>query len=107
MTTFLYSYRLPADYQPGRPEAVAAWRAFFEGLGSSLADPGNPVFESATLGNCGTGSAQLAGFSLITADDLQAAAAMAKRCPVLDEGGGVEVGVITEIYRDKRLIAQD
>ena len=31
---------------------------------------------------------------------------MAKACPAVANGGGVEVGVITEIYPDKRLIAQ-
>lgn len=107
MTTFLYSYRMPADYRLGRPPAAAAWRAFLEGMGSSLVDPGNPVVDSATLGDCETGSARLGGFSLVTADDLDAAVAMASRCPVLDQGGGVEIGVITEIFRDKRLIAQD
>lgn len=107
MTTFLFSYRMPAGNQPGRPGAAAAWGAFFEGIGPSLLDPGNPVFDSATLGNCETGGARLSGFSLVTADDLEAAVAMASQCPALDQGGGVEIGVITEIYRDKRLTAQD
>jgi hypothetical protein len=103
MTTFLYSYRMPVNYTPGRPGAVEAWTTFFEGLGSHLVDPGNPVFESTTLGTCGTDAVRFGGFSLVTADDLETAVTMAKGCPVLEAGGGVEIGVITEIYRDNRL----
>ncbi|HEV3131476.1 MAG TPA: hypothetical protein VGY51_05890 [Acidimicrobiales bacterium] len=105
MTKFLYSYRMAVNYQPGRPQAVEAWRAFFESLGANLVDPGNPVFESGALGITGNGSVRLGGYSLLTADDLDAAVAMAKGCPALGEGGGVEVGVLTEVYRDGRLTA--
>jgi hypothetical protein len=97
MTTFLFSYRTPQGSVPGGPDAVAAWTAWFEEMGNSVRDRGNPVFESASLGNCGAGT-RLGGYSLITAEDLDTALALAKGCPVLREGaGGVEVGVITEI----------
>ena len=96
MTTFLFSYRMPQAYVPGRPEAAAAWAAWFQEMGASVTDHGNPVFESASLGHCGEGTA-LGGYSLITADDLDAAIALAKGCPALAEGAGVEVGVITEL----------
>jgi hypothetical protein len=105
MTTFLFSYRTPADYRPGRPGAVDAWNTFFQALGTDLVDPGNPVFESTTLGTCGGDAVRLGGFSLVTADDLDAAVVMAKACPVVEQGGGVEVGVITEISVDGRLRA--
>ena len=105
MTTFLFSYRMPVDYTPGRPGAAEAWTTYFESLGPNLADPGNPVFTSTALGACTGDSVRLGGFSLITADDLETAVTMAKDCPVLQSGGGVEVGVITEIYRDGRLVA--
>ena len=96
MTTFLFSYRMPNGFVPGRPGAVAAWTAWFEEMGTSVIDRGNPVFESAGLGPRG-GDTQLGGYSLITAEDLDSALAMAKGCPALTEGGGVEVGVITEV----------
>lgn len=96
MTNFVFAYRLPRDYQQGRPETAAAWRAWFDGMGSSLVEIGNPVFESATVGNCGPDTA-LGGYSMITADDLESALTLAKGCPALAEGAGVEVGVITEL----------
>lgn len=98
MPKFLFTYRLPKAYVPGRPDAVAAWTEWFAEMGSSVADQGNPVFESASLGHCGEGTA-LGGYSLITADDLDTALALAKGCPALREGAGVEVGLITEIVR--------
>jgi hypothetical protein len=97
MTTFLFSYRTPKGSVPGGSDAVAAWTAWFEEMGNSVSDRGNPVFESASLGNCGADTG-LGGYSLITAEDLDTALALAKGCPVLREGaGGVEVGVITEV----------
>jgi len=96
MTTFLFSYRMPKGYVPSRTDAAAAWTAWFEELGTSVSDRGNPVFESASLGHCGDDTT-LGGYSLITAEDLEEALALAKGCPVLAEGAGVEVGVITEI----------
>ena len=98
MTAFLFAYRMPNDYSPGRPDAVAAWTAWFAGMGASVADQGQPVFESAGLGNRGDDT-RLAGYSLITADDLDEALALAKGCPALQEGAGVEVGVIAELNR--------
>ena len=96
MTTFLFSYRMPKGYVPSGTDAVAAWTAWFEELGTSVIDRGNPVFESASIGPTG-GNTQLGGYSLISAEDLDSALAMAKGCPVLAEGAGVEVGVITEV----------
>jgi hypothetical protein len=97
MTTFLFSYRMPKGYRPGGSDAASAWAAWFEEMGNSVSERGNPVFESASLGNCGADT-QLGGYSLITAEDLDTALALAKGCPALREGaGGVEVGVITEI----------
>jgi hypothetical protein len=96
MATFLFSYRMPKAYVPGRPDAAAAWAAWFQEMGASVTDRGNPTFESVSLGNCGD-STKLGGYSLITAEDLDTALNLAKGCPALQAGAGVEVGVITEL----------
>src|ERR1700726_4463784 len=103
MSTFLFSYRMPKNYRPGSADTMAAWNAWFDSMGANLVDRGNPVFESSALGNCGADT-RLGGYSLITADDLEAAVALAKGCPGLQDAGGVEVGVITERNRGTRLI---
>lgn len=107
MTMYLFSYRMPTDYKPGNPDAAKAWGSFFEGIGSDLVDPGNPTFEATSLGDCESATTHLGGFSLVSAEDLEEAMAIAKACPAVANGGGVEVGVVTEIYPDRRLIAQD
>jgi YCII-related domain len=99
MTTFVFTYRMPENYTPGRPDAMAAWNAWFERIADNVVSRGNPVLETATLGNYGADTV-LGGYSLVTADDLDDALAIAKGCPALDAGCGVEVGVITELNRD-------
>ena len=91
MTTFLLSYRSPTSSTPGDPEAIAAWRAFFKGLGDSLEDTGNPIFARTTLGNCDPETTVLGGYSFISAEDLDAAIQLAKGCPAVVNAGGVEI----------------
>jgi hypothetical protein len=84
------------------PEAVAdqealmfTWMNWFGSLGEAVVDFGNPFGSSATVGADRTvtdgGRSELTGYSIITADDLAAAAEIAKGCPVFDAGGTVEV----------------
>jgi len=105
MTTFLFSYRMPVDYAPGRPGAVEEWRDYFDGLGWRLTDPGNPVFAAGTIvGQGGTDTHRLGGYSLVSAEDMAEAVALAEKCPAVAAGGGVEVGLLAEVFRDGRLI---
>ena len=104
MAKFVLSYRVPKDYTPGRPETVAAWMAWFDSMGDGLADQGLPVIQSSSLGNLGADT-RLGGYSLVTADDLQGAVALAKGCPALGLGAGVEIGVVPEASLDPRLVA--
>jgi hypothetical protein len=93
MAKFLFAYRTNQSAPPS-DDAVAAWGDWLESLGTNLADRGNPVFDRRALGNCGSETA-LGGYSFITAEDLNAALALAKGCPGLQSGGGVEVGELT------------
>ena len=95
MPKYVFAYRIQ-EGDSGSPDAMAQWMAWFEELGSAVVDAGNPVFSRSTLGNTGSGSA-LGGYSLITADDLEAAVTLAKGCPALAAGGGVEVGELAEM----------
>jgi hypothetical protein len=99
MSKFLFGYRIPSTYAPGSGDVTAAWAAWFEQLGASVVDRGNPIFERSTIGNCGPDTA-LGGYSLVDADDLQSAVALAKRCPSLLSDGGVEIGEITTLNSD-------
>ena len=90
MAKFVFSYRVPRDYQPGA-ESGRAWQAWFESLGSSRIDTGHGVVATRTLGKLDA-ETRLGGYSLVTAEDIDGAAALAEGCPALQLGGGVEIG---------------
>jgi hypothetical protein len=91
---FLFSYRVPKDYQPSA-ETGKAWEDWFESLGSSRIDPGRGVLTARMLGNLDAGT-RLGGYSVVTAEDMEGAAALAGGCPALRLGGGVEIGAVPE-----------
>ena len=93
MPKFLFSYRLPEDYQRST-ETTKAWEAWFGSLGTSLIDRGR-VLATQAMGNLGADT-RLRGYSVVTAEDLDRAAALAEGCPALRVGGGVEVGTVLE-----------
>ena len=89
---------------PETPEegakAMQAWTDWFGRLGEALVDGGNPVTQVRTIGNNGTVSNgtlnPASGYSIIKADSLDAAVALAQGCPILHGGlGSIEVGETT------------
>lgn len=76
-------------------QVMAAWGAWMGELGQALVDPGNPFGPSASVAADGsvngTGGSSLTGYSIVTADSLDAATELGKGCPVLASGGAVEV----------------
>lgn len=78
-----------------RQEVMAAWGNWYGGLGQAVVDGGNPFGPSTAVAANGTVSAGapsgLTGYSIVSADSLDAATAMAKGCPILAGGGSIEV----------------
>ena len=77
------------------PEAGAAymknWQDWVASLGEALINPGTPLAKGAkTVGPGGVSDAdgpqRLTGFSIVKAEDMDAALEMAKRCPHLEHG---------------------
>jgi uncharacterized protein YndB with AHSA1/START domain len=101
MPTYLITNRVPDGFTPS-PEAFAAWTAWFDSLGDAVADRGNPAFVGTTAGSCGPGT-MLGGYTLITANDLDAAAGLVADHPLMTRGGGVEVAELTPINEGTRL----
>ena len=95
MAQFLFSYRTPADYAPARPESLSAWAAWFQNMGGQPVDAGQPVREARQIGDCGAGQ-RLGGYTVVTADTLEEALALAQGCPGLQRGFGVEVGALAD-----------
>lgn len=78
MPRFLFSYRVPEACQPGA-ESSTAWEAWFKGLGTSRVDTGPGVVATRTPGKPDAGT-RLGGYSLVTAEDMDGAAALARGC---------------------------
>ena len=99
MPNFIFTYRSAKSYDAlTDPDSLAAWGTFLnEVIAPNVVDPGFPVFEPSTVvGDAGT-STRLGGYSIVTADDLETALAMAKGCPSIEHGGGVEVGILASL----------
>ena len=79
-----------AETEEAQAAAMAAWGAWFGTLGAAVVDGGAPFGASAAVGGGGATSA-LTGYSVLEAGDLDAAVAMARGCPILADGGKVDV----------------
>jgi hypothetical protein len=96
MNTYLLVHRQPHNYT-GTPEAAAAWEAWFGKLGDALVDKGNAVLgDRSVSGQAGT-VLPLGGYTLVGAADLEEATRLASGCPILQEGGAVEVGMLNSV----------
>ena len=98
MANFIYAYSggnpPPAD-EAERNAQMAKWGQWFEELGSAVVDGGAPTGTAKTVGTGGSvsdgGSRGLTGYSIVSADSLDAAVQLARGCPVLETGGAVDV----------------
>jgi hypothetical protein len=98
MTTYLLAYHgggMPAT-EDERSKVMAQWGQWFGALGPSLVDGGNPVGQTRTIAPGGSvsdggGANPVSGYSVIRADSMDAAVAMARDCPLLASGGRIEV----------------
>ena len=77
-------------------EEEARWPTWFEEIHDSIADFGNRVGQVREVGGAGGRSDVLSGYIIVNADDLDAAATLAGGCPILQQGGSVEVGELAE-----------
>jgi len=97
MAKFVLAYKGGgmAQTEEEREAAMQAWGAWFGGLGSAVVDAGNPFSSSKAVG--GNGTSGLTGYSILSADSLDAASKLAEDCPVLSNGGDVEVYEVLEL----------
>jgi hypothetical protein len=96
MANFLLAYKggSMAETPEDQEAAMNAWMGWFGSLGSAVVDGGNPFGASTAVladGSRGDAGAALTGYSVLQADSLDAAADLAKGCPILAAGGTVEV----------------
>jgi hypothetical protein len=98
MAKYLLAYHgggMPETEEEGA-RVMAAWGAWMGAVGASMVDGGNPVGQAATVASDGSSSAgggsnPVTGYSIVSADSLDAAIALVQGCPILAAGGSVEV----------------
>jgi hypothetical protein len=97
MAKYLLAFRggsMP-EGDEAQAQVLTAWTAWFTALGGAVADPGNPSTVSRSIAPDGTtgpvGPATLSGYTILNADSLDAAVALASSCPVLAGGSAIEV----------------
>ena len=93
MATYVMVYvNNPAGGEP--TSSMDDWMAWLGGLGDAVKDIGTPFAGSISVradGSTGAAESGLGGYSIIEADSLEAAAGAASGCPILVDGGRVEV----------------
>jgi hypothetical protein len=98
---FVYSGGSTPDSEEAQAATMAAWGAWFGGLGDAVVDAGNPFGPSASVAHDGSvsdgGSSQLTGYSVLKTDSLSSATTLAKDCPILSDGGALEVYEVFDV----------
>ena len=79
---------------------IDRWQTWFDEIGPTIVDPGNPVGMSTTVSADGVaehgGSNPLSGYNIIHTESMEQAVALAKACPIIGDGT-VEVAEIHEV----------
>ena len=103
MPKYVFAYHgggMP-ESEEEQAQHMAAWGQWFESNGASFVDMGNPIAMVKTVSNDGVvdgGPNPLTGYGLVEAADIDAAAAIAKDCPIISlSNGSVQVAETFEI----------
>lgn len=103
MAKYLFTYHggtgMP-ESEEEQAKVMAAWGEWFETNGSSFTDMGAPTSIVKTVSPTGVADGadnQVTGYGIVEAADIGAACALAGGCPVLDNGGSIQVAETFEI----------
>lgn len=91
----------PTSAEEGE-RVMQTWLDWFEELGDTVVDAGAPIARAALVAADGAatehgGPEQITGYSVIRAESLEEAIAVAKTCPQLAAKGSVEVGEAIDV----------
>jgi len=103
MSQYIITY-LGGD-QPSTPEEgkqhYAKYMGWLSSLGDSAVSPANPLKDTSTVNSDGTVTAgsttTMSGYTIIEAQSMDAALAVAKACPFLEIGGSLEVSELMQM----------
>lgn len=103
MPKFVLAYHTGPNFSPPAdgPKHMEDWKAWMAGLGDAAVDPGLAVGPSKTVGPDGVadggGANPLAGYTVVQADNIDAAIEIARACPHIALGGTIEVAPDMEL----------
>ena len=94
---------------PSSPEEgqkhFAKYMEWLSALGDAAVSPANPLQNTSTVNPDGSvsagGSSTMSGYTIVEADSLDSALAMAKTCPFLEIGGSLEVSELMQMPTGK------
>jgi len=101
MTKYVIAYHGGRKFESRQDGAayMAKWKAWMGSAGAAMVDPGMPLGAGKLIGPAGVtdrGADMLTGFSMVNADSLEAAVALARECPHLDHGT-IEIAEVMEM----------
>lgn len=89
---------------PATPEEGAAhmakYKAWLADLGDKALEPANPLGQSKTVTSDGVTEGApnaMSGYTVVEAEDIDAALVVAQNCPFLDTGGTLHLGQIMQM----------
>ena len=91
---FVYYGGMMASTPAEQKKSMEAWMGWFGKLGKAVVEMGAPTMPGKIVRSSGVraiGKEPITGYSIIKADDLNAAVEMAKGCPSIPEGGSVAI----------------
>jgi hypothetical protein len=93
---FVYHGGKAPESDADKARVMDAWSSWFESMGDTVVDGGHPVGQSSTVHAGGRvenngGANPVSGYTLIEAANTDGAVAIARQCPILEDGGSVEV----------------
>jgi len=103
MTQFVFVYL--GGNQPSNPEEASEhfskYMNWLSSLGNAVVSPTIPLKDTHTVSSDGSvrigGSSAMSGFSIIKANTMDEAIAMAQDCPFLEIGGSLEVSELMQM----------
>jgi hypothetical protein len=98
MPTFLITYRTAMPMPPtpeARDQMMSAFMTWAGSVGDNMVDPGTPLGPSKVVTSDGDNDGQadgpVAGYSIIKADDIDAAVSAVRSHPYIGRGGTLQV----------------
>jgi hypothetical protein len=103
MAKYVFAYHggsIP-ETEEEQQQVMAAWGAWFEAIGPSIVDMGAPLSHTRIISVGGNvtegGDNPLTGYTIVSADSIDAALELAMGCPIRNDGGTLEVAECVEM----------